>query len=56
MIIRKYFNLEILLLYKEKYKKFLILRLWKFHFPKYKELFKSGVFSFFELGKLLPEI
>ena len=27
----------------------------KFHFPKYKKLFKSEFFSLFELGKLLPE-
>ena len=28
----------------------------KFHFPKYKESFKSGFSLHFELGKLFPEI
>ena len=28
----------------------------KFHFPKYKENCKSDFFSFYALGKILPEI
>ena len=38
-----------------KYKKFFKLGTKKFHFPKYRKLFKSEFFSFFECRKLLPQ-
>ena len=42
--------------YLLKNKKAFSLGTRKYHFLKYKKLFKSGFLSFFELGKLLPEI
>ena len=69
-LLGKYKKLWKVLPQQTKNRKFLFFRLWKFflkckffklgarkfHFLKYEKLFKSGVFYFFKLGKLIPEM